>query len=433
MHPAQVFIFSGPTLSPREAGAYLDAIYLPPARLGDIYRVCELYQPAAIGIIDGYFNQVPAIWHKELLQAMQAGVELWGASSMGALRAAELHPLGMRGVGEIFKAFQDGSLPPFDEEVFEDDDEVAVIHGPAELGYPSLSEALVNIRYTLAYAYQSGVIDRALMYRLSSLAKQAFYAERSYAGILAQAADQGVPDTTLTRLDDWLARNRIDQKKRDAIELLKAIDTASKHRSDLPENSSTNGYQLTHQWQAAINDIEASHRQTSPVLDELRLQGEAYFSARARVQSQPPGGEDSREQPSISGLTDLHASPEQLQRRFSRDWLLLSNQVNSRQLSALQLDQLLLSYLEKSGEFKPLQARAERKRSVLAEKTNKPRLETLNELQRLQLSDWYFNNCLNSEMPDELEAYSESLDLEALEDFYAMILDEYLYRSSELS
>ena len=45
---------------------------------------------------------------------------------MGALRAAELHAFGMRGVGRIFEAFRDGEL--------EDDDEVAVVHGPAEPG-----------------------------------------------------------------------------------------------------------------------------------------------------------------------------------------------------------------------------------------------------------------------------------------------------------
>ena len=63
---------------------------------------------------------------------------------MGALRAAELHTFGMRGVGRIFEAFRDGEV--------EDDDEVAVVHGPAELGYLVLSEPMFNIRATLARA-----------------------------------------------------------------------------------------------------------------------------------------------------------------------------------------------------------------------------------------------------------------------------------------
>ena len=69
---------------------------------------------------------------------------------MGALRAAELHSFGMRGVGRIFEAFRDGAL--------EDDDEVAVLHGPAEIGYLAASEPMVNIRETLARADSEGVL-----------------------------------------------------------------------------------------------------------------------------------------------------------------------------------------------------------------------------------------------------------------------------------
>ena len=88
-------------------------------------------EPQAIGIIDGYFQWAPAVWHKEILWAIQQGVHVFGAASMGALRAAELAPFGMRGVGRIFEAYRDGVLPGSGDEPFEDDDEVAVVHGPA--------------------------------------------------------------------------------------------------------------------------------------------------------------------------------------------------------------------------------------------------------------------------------------------------------------
>ena len=39
---------------------------------------------------------------------MSEGVPVFGAASMGALRAAELHEFGMRGIGRIFEAFRDG-------------------------------------------------------------------------------------------------------------------------------------------------------------------------------------------------------------------------------------------------------------------------------------------------------------------------------------
>ena len=78
-------------------------------------------------IVDGYFDTVPSVWHKEILVAMQRGVHVFGASSMGALRAAELHPFGMVGIGQVYEWYRDGTIDA--------DDEVAVAHGPAEFAF----------------------------------------------------------------------------------------------------------------------------------------------------------------------------------------------------------------------------------------------------------------------------------------------------------
>ena len=72
------YVFSGPTLSHHEIAAELDAICLPPASQGDIYRA-SLDGPWAIGLIDGYFERVPAVWHKEILWAMSRGIHVFGA------------------------------------------------------------------------------------------------------------------------------------------------------------------------------------------------------------------------------------------------------------------------------------------------------------------------------------------------------------------
>ena len=61
-------------------------------------------RPAVIGIIDGYFEIVPTVWHKEILWAMAQGIHVFGAASIGALRAAELDAFGMRGIGRIYEA-----------------------------------------------------------------------------------------------------------------------------------------------------------------------------------------------------------------------------------------------------------------------------------------------------------------------------------------
>jgi len=138
-----VYVFTGPSLSAEQSRELLDAVYLPPVSQGDVYRVA-LKRPQAIGIIDGYFERVPSVWHKEIMWAMKEGIHVFGSASMGALRAVELEAFGMEGVGAVYEAFRSGEL--------EDDDEVAVVHGPAETGYLSVSEAMVNIRFTLARA-----------------------------------------------------------------------------------------------------------------------------------------------------------------------------------------------------------------------------------------------------------------------------------------
>jgi hypothetical protein len=210
-----VVVFSGPSLAPADARAVLDAVYLPPAAQGDLYRAVQRYQPQAVGLIDGLFEQVAAVWHKEILWAMDQGVHVFGAASMGALRAAELAAFGMEGVGAIFAAYHSGAL--------EDDDEVAVIHAPAEHGYRALSTALVDLRPTLSAAAGAGVIAPETGARLIALAKARYYPERSYTQLLRDARADGAPADELAALAAWLPQGKIEQKLADALALLHVV------------------------------------------------------------------------------------------------------------------------------------------------------------------------------------------------------------------
>lgn len=241
------YVFTGPTLSPKEAEAELDATILPPVSQGDVYRAA-LEAPRAIGIIDGYFEQVPAVWHKEILWAMAQGVHVFGSASMGALRAAELAPFGMRGVGVIFEAYRDGALT--------DDDEVAVRHGPAELGYISVSEAMVNIRATLASAETAQVISAATRRELEGIAKAFFYAERSYPAILMQAARAGLPASEIDAFRAWLPTERINQKRLDAQSMLREM---RKYLADDPEPKSVSyAFEYTDMWDEVSRLVDES-------------------------------------------------------------------------------------------------------------------------------------------------------------------------------
>jgi hypothetical protein len=207
-------IFAGPSLPPalRPASPSLD--WRPPIRQGELYEVA-LTNPAIIGIIDGYFEVTPTVWHKEILWAMAQGIHVYGSASIGALRAAELHSFGMSGVGRIFEAYRDGILS--------DDDEVAVLHGPEELGYPAVAEAMVNIRATLDKATGEGVLDGWLVAQLTELGKTLFYKERSWDAILQLATGRGLPPMPLNDFVAWLPAGRVDQKRVDALQMLGAI------------------------------------------------------------------------------------------------------------------------------------------------------------------------------------------------------------------
>ncbi|WP_448190763.1 TfuA-like protein [Azospirillum sp. sgz301742] len=209
-----VYVFLGPTMPRDDAARELDAVFLPPVAQGDVIRIAER-KPAAIAIVDGYFECVPAVWHKEILFAIRQGIAVFGASSMGALRAAELHPFGMVGVGSIFEAYRDGRL--------EDDDEVAVVHGPAELGFPMLSEAMVNIRRTLADAEAEGVLTPADTQTLEGIAKELPYRERNYGRVLRLALEMSADPQELARFRSWLPTGRVDQKREDAKLMLRTV------------------------------------------------------------------------------------------------------------------------------------------------------------------------------------------------------------------
>jgi hypothetical protein len=141
----KILVYLGPSLPLAEARRILpQAIYRPPCKQGDIVTDVVNVQPNRIILIDGVFRDNLSPWHKELTYALQyPGVKaVYGAASMGALRAAELDWLGMIGIGKIYQWYRDG--------VTEDDSEVALSYavrdGPDGPLYYLNTVPLVDIR-----------------------------------------------------------------------------------------------------------------------------------------------------------------------------------------------------------------------------------------------------------------------------------------------
>jgi hypothetical protein len=214
-------VFLGPTLSHAEATGILAATYLPPAQQGDIYRAVRALRPGAVGLVDGRFLDTGAVWHREILWALSQGVHVFGAASMGALRAAELAPFGMRGIGHVFTAYLEGSWPG-DVDPFEDDDEVAVIHAPSEVGGAALSDAMVDLRATLGAAEMAGVVKTADRQKLIKALKYRPFPERHFAA-LNEDAVRLLDQMVARRLAAWLPSNKVSRKRLDAIEMLRAM------------------------------------------------------------------------------------------------------------------------------------------------------------------------------------------------------------------
>ena len=277
-------VFAGPTIPAREIEARIACTVLPPAAQGDVLRATRA-GARTIALIDGVFERVLPVWHKEILWALSQGVQVWGAASMGALRAAELHAFGMRGVGWIFAAYRDGSL--------EADDEVAVLHGPAEVGFAAVTEALVNVRATLDAALAAGVLDPDAARAGLAAARALHYRERTWEAIAAASGAVG------GRLRAWVAEGRVDRKRLDAMALLEALAA----ESTAPTGPAAAGFTFawTDAWDALFHGVGGSTIDEL-VLDELRLQPERLVSVRrlallrllARREAQRTGREPDR-------------------------------------------------------------------------------------------------------------------------------------------
>ena len=216
-------LFIGPSIasvSPDMSGL---AVY-PPAMQGDIARAV-IAGATAIGLVDGYFDAVAAPWHKEILYALDSGVAMLGSSSMGALRAAECAAYGMIPIGGVANAYASGTL--------DDDAAVALTHGPAELGYPPLTEPMVDVVPTLEKLQALGLMTEVEHHDIRDHAAAIFFKDRTDAAIFS--------DPKHSALLAAYRAHRVNQKADDAlllIEALKALDNVRGPTTGLSPSSS---------------------------------------------------------------------------------------------------------------------------------------------------------------------------------------------------
>ena len=440
-----IVVFAGPTITAGEVEARLGCTCLPPVAQGDVLRVAR-QRPEAIGLIDGYFHGVPSVWHKEILWAMAQGIHVFGSASMGALRAAELHAFGMHGIGRIFEAYRDG--------VLEDDDEVAVLHGPEGTGFAALSEPMVNIRATLDHATVADIITESTRFALENKAKSMFYQDRTWEALV----DPGIVDAPageLASFAQWLEDGRVDLKRQDAEMMLAEIHQYLESRPDRPEMAFT--FEWTHFWDAltrqssvlvppapADDDVPVDR-----VLDEIRLRPEEFRDLRRNALLRWLTGHEqdrTRRQPDRREITALATRFRMelglFNRRSLDHWLarndmdieaferLIEEDVMIRQLcedAGDSLSMYMVAELRAENAYGRLLERARHKqRTLQAAGYSEIRARDIG-IAPPQLLAWHYEHCLGRPIPDDLDTAARALGYGDRHELVGMLARNYVY------
>ncbi|RCG29888.1 hypothetical protein DQ384_17090 [Sphaerisporangium album] len=222
MSPRKVVVYAGPTISEDQVlGVVPEARVRPPVARGDLLREGWNRDDTAV-IIDGYYRERLSVGHKEILWLLDEGVNVIGAASMGALRAAELSPYGMRGAGAVFRMYATGEV--------DGDDEVAVLHGPADVGYPVGTVAMVNVRYGCQEGARTDLVPAAAGERIVEAAKRRPFTHRTWHELEQELGPED--HEALSTLRRMIGSGEWDLKRLDAVAALRAA-------GDRPDEAST--------------------------------------------------------------------------------------------------------------------------------------------------------------------------------------------------
>jgi hypothetical protein len=428
----EVVVFLGPSLPLGEAKERLpQASFLPPVSLGDVLRAVEM-GAKVIGIVDGLFEQVLSVWHKEILFALSRGVRVLGASSMGALRAVELQAFGMEGVGAIFEAYARGD--------YEDDDEVALAHDSADRQYRPLSEPMVNLREGLRRAVVQGLLTAPEHDLLLNATKALFYPERSWRAVRELGLGAGIAEPRLDALLADVRRSPPNVKRRDALLLLERIEAIV--RAGIEPHRATFEFEPTAFWDELTRKFrDGWHRPDESRFHEAE-DGEAFDSGEVARYVRLRFGDDlaraalglascEREAERLGIVVDgpaLASTAERIRRErgltsadsFDR-WLRhqglgeddFQRLVRRRALVealrghyGVEADAVLLDCLRERGEFRRLRHELRRRRSMRARGVRWG-------LGRRDLLAWFNRTVGSSHPPDELWSALGFADQEA--------------------
>ncbi len=349
--------------------------------------------------------------------------------------------------GRIFEAFRDGTL--------EDDDEVAVVHGPEELGFVAVSEPMVNIRATLARAEIDGALAGSSRNALERYAKSLFFPHRTWPAIFDGARAHGLSEAELAALREWLPHGRVDQKREDAMAMLEAMKETLAH-SDRPRLDWQ--FEWTHFWdefvaRPAIDPVPDQvplEAQSQAILEELRLEGEdsyqriktgALLRLLTHLEADRRGIEATPEA-MRAALSHIRGTLGLFTRAELDAWL-VRNHLTAESLERLvrehvrlravtdftdtALSRLLLDELRLRGSYEHLAARAQKKQTVLGARGVDGADSGTRGPTAIELRLWFFEQRLRRPMPDDVAAFARDQGFADLADFDGALHREWMY------
>ena len=209
----KIKIYTGLSLNQSSGKEVLPiADWQKPVCRGDLLKdIQEGYQ--IIGLIDGEFSQNLAVSPSEIMDALRCGLTVFGSSSMGALRAAELDDYGMIGVGEIYKFIK--KAEPFKDDylgqIFYEGSQVVIM---PFIDFFFATKNLVNRQK----------LNKKIADQLIDLYASLHFSERNFLSLKSLVQRKSFKNKeSLIHAIALIEKKGIRQKKEDAMELIKSV------------------------------------------------------------------------------------------------------------------------------------------------------------------------------------------------------------------
>jgi len=205
--------FMGGSLVAADRPADDDVLYVTPAEQGDmVAAVLEGFEN--ILIIDGYFYTKFPCTPFEVMLALEEGINVFGSSSIGALRAVELDQYGITGMGYVYEYLKASDIKPYHivAQTYTEND-------------TQLTIPLVQVIYFLENAVRENIIGQEEFRICFNAAEGINFSMLSYRHLFSKLlTDKKIEPARITALEkyyDKKGREEFDIKKKDALLLLK--------------------------------------------------------------------------------------------------------------------------------------------------------------------------------------------------------------------